>query len=100
MLRDFHEIFDIGIYIYKSHDTLRYMTVLYTKSRTLKKVRIFALCFLIYQNPDTLRYAIFGEIFEIGGGGQFYKQKTMHFVLNSYMQKTMHSPLRFYIQKA
>ena len=33
----FHEIFEIGIYIYKTHDTLRYVTFLYTKSQTLRK---------------------------------------------------------------
>ena len=43
---------------------------------TSKKVRQFALHFFIHKNPDTLLYAIFHRIFEIGGwGGCFYKQK-------------------------
>ena len=31
-LRDFLEMFEVGIYICKKHDTLRYVTFLYTKS--------------------------------------------------------------------
>ena len=30
-LQDFHEIFEVGIYI-QNHDTVRYVTFLYTKS--------------------------------------------------------------------
>ena len=33
------------------------------------------------------------------GGGHFYMQKTMHFVLHFYMKKNMHFYLRFYVQK-
>ena len=35
-LRDFHEIFEVGI-IYQKHDTLRYVTFLYTKDRHFAK---------------------------------------------------------------
>ena len=35
-LNDFHAIFEIGTFIQK-HDTLRYMTFIYTKSRRLRK---------------------------------------------------------------
>ena len=38
-LRDFHEFFEIGIYIYEKHDTLRYVTFLYTKSIHFEKAR-------------------------------------------------------------
>ena len=57
--------------------------------------------FLIYKKPDTLRYAVFHGIFEIGGGwgGICYKQKTMHFALHFYMQKKKHFALRLYIKK-
>ena len=44
-------------------------------------------CFLIHKNPDTLHYVIFHEIFEIGGGGGGYEQKTIHFASHFYMQK-------------
>ena len=71
---------------------------IYKNPNNSKKARQFALRFLIYKKHDTLRYAVFYGIFDIGGGGgHFYKQKTMHFPLNFYIQKTMHFPLRFYI---
>ena len=44
----------------------------YKNTNTSKKVIQFVLRFLIYENPDTLRYAIFHQIFEIGGGGEGY----------------------------
>ena len=56
--------FALRFFIYKKHDTLRYVTFLYAKSSTLrKKARQFALHFLIYKKPDTLRYKIFLGIF-------------------------------------
>ena len=39
------------------------------KARHYAKATQFALSLYIYKNPDTLRYAIFHGIFEIGGGG-------------------------------
>ena len=66
----FHEIFDIDIYIYTKNMTLCVTWRFYIKNPdTSKKARQFALRFLIYKNPDTLRYIIFHVIIEIGGGG-------------------------------
>ena len=45
-LRDFHEIFEVGIYIQK-HDTLRYVTFLYTqKARHFAKSKTICDTFL------------------------------------------------------
>ena len=41
-------------------------TLLYTKSRTLRKKQDNFRYVFIYKNPDTLSYAIFHEIFEVG----------------------------------
>ena len=49
MLRDFHEIFEIGIYIYKKHDTLRYVMFLYTKTLTLRKKKTICVTFFYIQ---------------------------------------------------
>ena len=88
-LRNFHEIFEIGIYIYKKHDTFCYVTFYIQKSRHFEKSKKFCVTIFIYKNPDTLRNAIFHGFFEIGGGGggDFYQQKTMHFAINFYMRK-------------
>ena len=61
-------------FIYKKHDTLRYMTFLYTKSQTLCKKQDNLRYVFIYKT----RYfcAVFHWIFEIcGGGGAFIKKK-------------------------
>ena len=97
------------------------MTFLYTKIQTLLKNQDNLRNCFIYKNPDTLCYAIFHGIFEIGGGGgififknnalcvtflyektmqfalYFYIQRNKHFKLRFNMQKTMHFELRFYI---
>ena len=54
--------------IYKKHDTLRYVTFLYTKSLTIRKKQD-NLWYVFIQKSGTLRYAIFHRIFEICGGG-------------------------------
>ena len=73
------------------------MTFIYTKSKTLRKKQEIYVSFLVWKNPDTLRYAIVLGIFEIGGGGGiFINKKTIHFALNFNMQKTMRYLLRFY----
>ena len=83
-------------FIYKKHESLRYVTFLYTKIQKLLKKKDNLRYGFIYKNPDTLRYVIFHWIFEFGGGGRyFYKQKTMHFALHFYMQKTLKFALRF-----
>ena len=69
---------------YKKHDTLRYVTFLYTKSDTLRKKQDNLRYVFIYKNPETLRYGIFYIIVGIGGGGG-YIQKTMHFALHLYI---------------
>ena len=46
-------------FIYKNHDTLRYVTVLYTKTQTLRKNQDNLRSVFIYKNQDTLSYAIF-----------------------------------------
>ena len=86
-----------GIYTKAWNFTL-YDFFIYKNLDTSKKQDNLRSVFVYKKNPDTLRYAIFHGIFEIGGGGEhFYKQKTIHFALNFYMQKTMHFPLRFYL---
>ena len=71
---------------------------LYTKIQTLFKKQHNLCCVLKYKNSDTLRYAVFRLIFEIGVGGMGgYLQKTMHYVLHFYIQKTMHFALSFYV---
>ena len=64
----FMEILKLTI-LYKKHDTLHYVTFLYTKIQTLSKKQDNLRSVFIYKNTDTLRYAIFHWIFEIGGGG-------------------------------
>ena len=45
------------------------MALLYSKSRHFAKHKTICVTFL-YKKPDTLRYAIFYGIFEIGEGGR------------------------------
>ena len=67
-LRDFHEIFEVGICIQKAwHFALRDVFI-YKNLDTSQKARQFAIRF-IYKNPALLRYAIFYWIFEISEGG-------------------------------
>ena len=88
------------VFVYKKHDTLRYVTFLYTKIQTLSKNQDNLRYVFIYKNMDTLHYAIFHQIFEIGGGEKtfFYAKKT-HFALYFYKQKRMHFALRFIYKK-
>ena len=51
----FHEIFEVGIYIQK-HETLRYVTFLYSKSQTLRKKQDNLRYVFIYKNPALLSY--------------------------------------------
>ena len=62
----FHEILKLA-FIYKNYDTLCYVRFLYTKSQKFRKKQDNLCCVSIYKNPDTLRYAVFHWIFEIGG---------------------------------
>ena len=54
---------------------MRNVTFLYTKIQTLRKKQENLHYVFIYKNPDTLYYAIFHGIFEIGGGGVYFINK-------------------------
>ena len=52
-------------FVYKTHDTLRYMMCLYTQNpNTLQKARQLRLHF-IHKKPDIFCYTIFHKMFEI-----------------------------------
>ena len=59
-------------YIYKKHYIENFR---YEKPDTSKKAGQFALCFLTYRCPDTLRYLILNWTFEIFGGGGIFTCK-------------------------
>ena len=46
-------------FIFKKHDTLRYVTFLYTKSKTLRKKQDNLLYVFIYKTPALLRYCLY-----------------------------------------
>ena len=55
------------------------------------------------KNPDTLRYAIFYVIFEIGGGrggGALLCTQNNEISVKLLYAKKTHFPLRYYVQKA
>ena len=93
-LRYFHEIFKSDIYIQKSLQfTLRDIFI-YKKPDTSQEGIQFELRLYI-KNPDTLCYAIFHGMFEIGRGrGNFLckKQCTLHYI---FLCKKMHFLFRF-----
>ena len=80
---------------HKKHDTLRYVTFLYTKSRTLRKKQDNSHCVFIYKIWTLIEFFKLAEV-----GGTFYIQNSMHYTLYFYMGKIVHFALRFYIQKA
>ena len=85
------------IYIQKArHFALRDVFI-YKNPDASIKIETICVTSFIYKKPDTLRYAVFCGIFEIGerGGAFFLFKKRMRFALNVYVQKTVHSPLRF-----
>ena len=87
-------------FIYKKHDTLRYVPFLYTKIRTLCKKQDNLRCIFIYKIRTLCftRFLIkFLKLAEVGG--IFYIQNAMHYALYFYMGKTIHFELLF-IQKA
>ena len=60
-------------FIYKKHDTLRYVTVFYTKIWTLRKKQYNVQYVFIYKNSALLCCGVFHWIFEIcGEGGGIY----------------------------
>ena len=48
-------------YIYQKHDTLRYVTLLYTERRTLRKKQDNLRYVFTYKDPDTLGYIFMGK---------------------------------------
>ena len=70
-LRDFHEIFEVGIYTQKAWNFALRDVFIYKKLDTSQKPRKIAIRPCI-QKSGTLRYAIFHWIFEICGGGRTF----------------------------
>ena len=88
------------IYIQKACHFALHAVFIYKKPGTSKKAKHFALVFNIYKNPDTLCYAIFHGIFQIGGGRvNFYMQKNALCVEFLY-PKNNKIPLTFIIKKS
>ena len=75
----FHEVFDIGIYIYtKSMKFCVTWRFYIQKFRHFEKSTTVSVTFFIYKKSDTLRYAIFHGIFKLAeGGGVNKKQCTL-----------------------
>ena len=89
------------VFIYKKHDTQRYVTFLCTKRRTLSKKQDNLRYVFIYKIWTLCITRFFIELLKLAEGeGNFYTHKKMHFALHFYIRKTMHFALRFYIQKA
>ena len=66
-------------FIYKNHDTLRYVTLSYTKIQTLRKKHSNLHYVFIYKNPDTLCYVFFMEFLKLAerGGRLFEKNNAL-----------------------
>ena len=86
-------------FIYKKHNTLRYVTFLYKKSQTLRKIKTICVTFL-YTKIQTLRVTqFFIEFLNLERrGGHFYMQKqyTLRYI---FICKKMHLVLRFIYKK-
>ena len=110
------------LYIYKKHDTLCYVTFLYTEIDTFRKKKDNLRYFFIIQKACHFALRNFHGIFEIGGGGvgifinknnvlcikrsyarnnalsvTFYIQFFWYFASYFYMQRTVHFVLLIYI---
>ena len=97
-------------FIYKKHDTLRYVTFYIQKTRHFAKSKTIFDTFL-YTKSGTVRYATFHQTFQIWGGGGhllikknalcviFYIEKTRQFALFCSIQRVRHYALRFNIKK-
>ena len=99
-------------FIYKNHDTSRYVTFLYTKMQTLRKKQD-NLCYVLIYKIRTLYVTRFllnswnwrreGVAFLYAKSNAFcvtlYLQKTMHYALRFYIQKPRHFALHYYMQK-
>ena len=62
-------------FIYKKHETLRYVTFLYSKSMTFRKKQDNLRYVFIYKKPDTLRYAFFLKNFSNWRMGKHFLHK-------------------------
>ena len=83
-------------HLYTKSMTLCVMWRFYKQKKALRKNQDNLRYFFIYKKADTLRNAIFHEIFEIGGGGGIFickKQCTLRYIF--ICKKTMHFLLRF-----
>ena len=88
--------------IYKKHDTLRYVTFLYTKFRNFAKSKTIFTTFL-YTKIRTLcgtRFLLDFWNWRRGGGGVFLYSKNNALCVIFLMQKTIYFALRFYVQKS
>ena len=99
-------------FIFKKHDTLRYVTFIYSKSMTLRKKQYNLRYVFIYRNPALFRYAIFIEFLKFAEGGGIYLSKNnvlcvtfLYWKNNAlcvtllYIQRAWHYALHFNIQK-
>ena len=86
-------------FIYKKHDTFRYVNFLYKKIQTLRKKQENVRYVFILKNPEHL--TSYDSLLKFGNcrRGGSYMKKTIHCELHFYMQKKMHFALHFYIQK-
>ena len=96
-------------FIFKKNYALGYVTLLYTKSKTLRKnyIRQFAIRF-IYKNPALCVPRFFNEFLKFAEGGDIYSLKIQGTCVNLFYtkclslcltfnnQKTMHFSLRLY----
>ena len=76
-------------FIYKNHDTLRYMKLLYTKLQTLLNKQDNLRSVFIYKILTLFISQFFMEFLKLaeGRGVIFISKKIMHSVLHLYMQK-------------
>ena len=82
-------------FIYKKHDILRYVTFLYSKSRTLRKKQDNLRYVFIFKIWTLSVTRFFIEFLKFADGGGIFMFKKIHFALHLYVQKTMHFALRF-----
>ena len=71
----FHETFEVVTYI-KKHDTLRYVALLYTKSRQFAKSKKFCVTMLYTKSQTLCITQFFMKFLKLAEwGGHFYMQK-------------------------
>ena len=76
------------VFIYKKHDTFRYVTFLYTKSYTLRKNQDNLLFILYTKIRHFCVTRFFIEFLKFAEGGEhLFTKKTMYFVGHFYIEK-------------